>query len=281
MNSRQVLTAWGLALFGNVLFFSAAHHAFKSRWTQQWDQPIAVVGTSLVGYGLPDGHSIKGSLLADGRKHVRVGLGNPTELEILTVANQAMAQNPQLLFLEAYPFIRSFNTEVDRESGCSLPQQMKSVINNAVNSFFGSAQSSALIIMGKNVYTRGMRDEPTELQLGKHQNSSPSTSHYPLSPRPVACPEQLQKLLVTASSKNTQVVLLLPPRSMYAEKFAGLGSSRALDLQAKKMAQAYRLELFSPIGPWPNSLFVDSAHMNLKGRERFLRELQNWWHSRK
>ncbi len=283
MNAHQVLTAWSLALLGNVLFFSAAHHASKSPLIQHWDKPIAVVGTSLVAHGLPDGHSITGSLLGDGRKHVRVGLANPTELEILTVANQALAQNPQLLFLEANPFIRSFNPTVNRDPDCrSSLKQIKDGINNIINSVFSSAHDSALRIMGRNRNTTRVEGlEPTELDLGKNQNSSPDTSQYPMHPRPVLCPEHLRKFLLAAKAKKKQVILVLPPRSSYGEKFAGLGSSRALDLQAKKMAATYRLELFSPTGPWPNALFIDSAHLNQRGRERFLLELQNWWHSRK
>ena len=88
-------------------------------------KPIAVVGTSLVAYGLPDEDTITGSLLSDGRKHVRVGLANPTELEILQLGNQALEQNAELIFIEASPFVRSFSHKADRDPGCNFLAPLK------------------------------------------------------------------------------------------------------------------------------------------------------------
>lgn len=279
MNPQQVIIAWSLALCGNLLFFSAAHHPFQ---LQMAGKPIAVVGTSLVAYGLPDEDTITGSLLSDGRKHVRVGLANPTELEILQLGNQALEQNAELIFIEASPFVRSFSHKADRDPGCNFSiKQIKVGANSMVNRLFSSAQVTALSIMGK--YRNQARDQairPTELELGKVQDSLPNTDLYPLRPHPVLCPDHLRTFLFAANAKNTQVILILPPRSSYGEKFAGLGSSPALALQAREMAKAYGLELFSPTGPWPNALFVDSGHMNRRGRARLLSELQNWWQGR-
>jgi hypothetical protein len=70
---------------------------------------------------------------------------------------------------------------------------------------------------------------------------------------------------------------VLPPRSIFASARIGAATEAALDARAKALAGDLGVALFAPPSPWPNSEFIDSAHVNAIGRQHFLAALKLWW----
>ena len=73
-----------------------------------------------------------------------------------------------------------------------------------------------------------------------------------------------------------QVVLLAPPRSEAAADYLGEEATKNLESHVRDVANRLDLPVFMPQSFWPNEFFVDQAHLNRRGRQRFCAELAEW-----
>jgi len=105
--------------------------------------------------------------------------------------------------------------------------------------------------------------------------------YYRLLPLEPAHPDELGRLLERARSTSTEVVFFLPPRPLSAVKLIGYAEFERIIEHASELAREFRVSLwYSPAG-WPDNHFIDiKAHVNARGRERFLQELANWYGDR-
>jgi hypothetical protein len=72
-------------------------------------------------------------------------------------------------------------------------------------------------------------------------------------------------------------MFILPVRSKVARRH--LGDRQAIEVRrrAHRLVDELGVRLFAPMGPWPDNLFIDHAHLNGAGRARLQSEFRQWW----
>jgi len=86
---------------------------------------------------------------------------------------------------------------------------------------------------------------------------------------------ELADLLGHAREKETYIILFVPPLPKYFYK--GLKAAvKTASRQAELLEENLGVRVWKPDAPWENNLFFDEAHLNFKGRERFVSEFKTW-----
>lgn len=270
MTSRKFLWVWlaSFGLLGAVLLPLAIAAESASHRFRNFD--IAVIGSSIMLYAVPEYGRGGSSLLGDGRSHRRVSYSAISEEQSLLALHRAVEDGVKIAFVEANPFIFEFAAsrrhcgELDRPVRHFLKQRQIEMVD-------------AIRAMAGRPLRYGTLNEPENMSGEQHIDLSKIRSFYPLRFEGPCYPDKLQSLVRTAKLKGTRIVLILPPRSPAGEALLGGQASNEVVLRARKLADDMGLELFIPAGPWSNREFVDQAHLNELGRRHFLIAIRQWW----
>ena len=270
MTARGLVLAWAVAMLGALaLLWPLARLGDPARLPAEdlGGAPVVFVGSSLIKAAVPS-RPVPGGVLGDGRPHRRLARGGITEARALQFTADALAQGPDLVFLEVNPFALDFAREaqIHAARAAAGPDLGLPLLTERVEA--GLARLS------------GKRLEPPEgdRPLDKTIAAVPDAIalHYPVTLRPPREAAALQAVAEQARAAGIPLVLVAPPRSGAARAAMGDAAAGALSRHLAALAAALDLPLFAPGPVWPDALFYDHAHMNAAGQTRFLAELQDW-----
>lgn len=273
MNARQYVLAWLIAL-ALATAVSVGLVVLADRSSRARDSDIIVLGSSLTAYAVPGSGGGAGSLLGDGRNHVRIATAALTEPALLARIEQAIARQPAVLFIEANPLLVDFANQTNQRpcDGWSHPArthvaaEQKRVLD-AFRRLRGQSPSG--------VY----EGDPDDIAAAHAIDRDEVRRRYPLTIRAMCDEARLAALVTQARRQGTRVVLVLPPRSPDADALLGVAVTSDLRSRTEQLATRLGVEVFAPEGPWRNDEFTDLAHVNVRGRAHFLKDLRAWWAS--
>ena len=214
------------------------------------------------GQGILEGH----------RSHARLAIAGINEEQALRLLDRVLDQSVEVVFLEINPFAFDFAHQIT-EKKLDFPL-LSVAIQLKEKSLFLSEHIKALLNTKSS--PQSLTSEHPNL-AEEFQEGILDVKNYPLylrSPRNI---NELKRLISKAKYQDVQVILIAPPRSQRAAKYIGETGAKKLELHYQNLAKQFDLLLFQTDAFWPNENFSDSAHMNAKGRERFMEELSNWW----
>lgn len=262
MTARQVLLAWlavPLAVLAALLVGNRFVPASKPRFAQA---DVAVIGSSLMAHALPERDTT-----GNGRLVRRIGIALPDESELLALIDEAIEQRVPVIVIEAAPWIADFRLEP--EQACKAPAgSLRQSIHTAQVALVDQLRR----LFGLRTSLDGM-GEPVNLDRPQSVNPADIRRFYPLKVHRPCRGAQLAAAVARARAQGSRVVLVLMPRAPLGEKALGPRQALELRLAANNLAESLDLDLFEPVGPWPDSLFVDHAHLGSRGRTQFRREL--------
>jgi hypothetical protein len=273
MNARALVMTWLLAL-GLCVMMAAAPVLLVERIAQTQRSDIVVIGSSLMAHAVPATGQGATSLLGDQRSHRRIATRRLTENDLLGYFEQAISQHTALVFIEVNPLLVDFADQLRQRPCDGLRPLVKSYVvatrRRVPESF---AQLAGLPL------SYGYAGDPANLDSPHSMTDAVMRSMYPLRVREPCFEPELAAAISRAKAQGTAVVLVLPPRSPDADLL--LGSKLTSQLRDQAMALAARLEIPLVVidGNWHNEEFVDAAHLNVIGRQHFLRELRQRWAS--
>lgn len=262
------------ALIGVVVEASPAQKGMKELYSFN-DVEIAIIGSSLSKSAFAPTGSGAESVLADGRSHRRYGISNPSPELLEDMLELAVDDRVQTVLLEARPFVFLTNSQIS--------------CGGLACDFFGMLPNVFSLRWGFRERYRqlaGLPDVPNNFESGvleyqridaPHQPRKNLGALYPLTFPGKAPSARLAMLVKRAKENGTQIILMMPPRSMTASEYIGEEQIQELRQESARFADALGLDLFMPLGEWEDDLFVDTAHLRRGGRNRLQAELQSWW----
>ena len=245
------------------------------------EAPIVVIGSSLMMYAIPPISSGKNSLLGDSRKHVRLALSNITEPQTIGLLKRVIASQTEQVFVEIHPFCFDFSFQKPRD-GIFQQTHLHDFIDQ-IRTFSVLSRRELGRRSGWHSDTKAqlsieqtITHEPTRLDEAFHIARDSLDQVYPLHLRAPRHLDQLEELLGLAQERHLEIVLVATSRSQTAVDYIGSESADALERHIQDVARRLDLPLFQPARCWPDEYFIDQAHMNRRGRERFCNELAKW-----
>lgn len=271
MNARQLVFAWLIAL-ALATALSVGPVLWVDRTDRAKESDIIVLGSSLMAYGVPVSGGGSDSLLGDGRTHVRIATASLAEAALLARLEQAIAMRPAIILVEANPLLVDFANRANQRPCDSwsypariyLAVQQKRVLD-AYRRLRGRAVSSVFEGDPDDVAATHVIDREVVRRL------------YPITIRAMCDEARLAALVAQARKQATRIILVLPPRSPDADRLLGAAVTSELRNRTLQLATRLGVEVFAPAGPWRNDEFTDLAHVNLRGRAHFLKDLRVWW----
>lgn len=271
MTARQLVLAWLVAL-ALATALAVGPVLWVDRHARAENSDIIVLGSSLMAYAVPVSGGGSDSLLADGRAHVRIATAGLAEPALLARLEQAVAMRPALILVEANPLLVDFANQA-RQRPCDgwsypartwLAAQQKRVLD-AYRRLRGRPVSG--------VY----EGDPDDVAAAQAIDPQEVRTRYPIAIRAMCDEARLVGMVAQARKQDTRIVLVLPPRSPAADRLLGAAVTSELRRRTELLAARLGVEVFAPDGPWPNDEFTDLAHVNLRGRAHFLKDLRAWW----
>ena len=105
--------------------------------------------------------------------------------------------------------------------------------------------------------------------------------YYRLIPLEPVHPGELRRLLERARATGTEVFFFSPPRPRSVVTLIGEAEFVRMMEHVSAVAEDLRVPLWYSSSGWPDDHFIDiKAHVNARGRARFLRELARWYGDR-
>lgn len=238
---------------------------------------IAVIGSSLMRYAVPPVGSTGYSLLSDGRTHVRLALGNITEEQQIALLTRVLASDVEYVFVEIQPFGIDFRFEEWRQ------QTFLHGLVNQARRFSLTARRALGRKFRRRLKTESTPGQPPSLMSEAdkldaefHVSQAALSLLYPIHERSLVEKDRLDELISVASARQVKLALIAPPRSQTAADYMGTARSKSLEKHFQKLAEELGVPLFQPARWWTDDYFIDQAHMNRRGRNRFCRELAQW-----
>jgi hypothetical protein len=269
MTVRQLLVAWGLA-FAVVIGVTLAL-AIRAPAPAFAQDEIAVIGSSPTLFAVPLAGGGDASLLGDGHPFRRFAKERMTEAELLALLEQALDARVRLIFVEANPLLFDFGFAAHQRPCDGWKAATQAFVVDQRERLRAAYHQSPLPAV------RVVDVAPAVLNASQVIDKSVVDSSYPLVLRTPCGLDRLKTLAERARAQQARIVLVLPPRSVFASARIGSATEAALEARAKALADDLGLALFAPESPWPNAEFIDSAHVNAAGRRHFLAALKLWW----
>jgi hypothetical protein len=234
---------------------------------------VIVIGSSLMLHAVPPSGDGADSLLGDGRAHARLVMSNITEAQTVALLGLVLKTGVQTVLIEANALAFDFPSRapVPDQGGFRPVVVMQSLLDLSARA---KASLSTLLNPGR------LATEAQNLDATFMVQSDVLAKNYPLHLRFPRNPEALEEVLKTAVATGVDLILIAPPRSQLAANAMGPQATETLRLHFQALARRLDLPLFQPAAVWPNDHFIDLAHMNRRGRARFMLELAQWWASR-
>jgi hypothetical protein len=266
MTLRQLLLAWILGPFAlGIALLCAAWYAPEPE--RRFDgAEVAVIGSSLSVYAMPERLR-----LSNGRSLRRVGLSTPTEYDLLFLFEKAIDERAAgQILLEALPFVADF--AFDQTKGCHAPaRRLREELHGAQVLVVDRLRR----LSGRRTRLEGI-SEPHRLDRAQKIDPTVMATFYPLTIHPPCQAERLERAVAKAKAQGIRVTLVAYPRSPYGQARLGSQQERELTQATRQLAARLGLDLMVPTADWSNTEFVDHAHLNSRGRARFVRELGSW-----
>lgn len=264
-SARMMVLIWALAIGlvagVSLLVWTLGHHQIHTRM-RGFD--TLLIGSSLMAYAVPNAPDGAAAQIFGKGRYLRLGLSGASEAQLLDMARAAIAAKPKSLFIEINPLISRFAFDV---AGCGADYQLL-----AVAEFVKLAAKTTL--RGHDLLDSASQNR----QIATNARLDPAVlvRNYPLQFPPLCYGAQWQDLALAAS--DTQIILVVMPRSALARAAIGAGDMARFDRAAVDLAAQLHLPLFVPdaANRWPDSAFIDQAHMNADGSAAFLTTLATW-----
>lgn len=274
MSARQLATVWLAALaLAAALLFALIWQGERAAAARAGPPPaIVAIGSSLTAYGIPPSTADPAqSLLGDGRAHRRIAAGRITEPQLLAALDHALDEAPALILLEANPLLVDFADRARQRPCDGWAFRLRHALADSQRRII-EAWRAARGRPPAFIYTA----DPRNIDSPYAPDPAVTARTYPFLVRSPCDLPRLAAAAARARAQGTRLVLVLPPRSMYAARLLGPARVRALEARATALASELGVPLFITPGDWPNSRFIDKAHMNLAGRAAFLTALRRW-----
>lgn len=281
MSAHRLAWVWGAALIlavgaGMALTRRDTDSAIRAAALPATlpNAPVVVIGSSLMAHAVASHGDGNDSLLGDGRAHVRWALGAISEAQTLQLVAGALQRGARTVLVEVHPlaFDFAFATRASEFQPLTLAndfrrqsRQAASGLRHLLKLSPPPAPLQATLFPEPGNLDRLFRVSPRMLAL-----------FYPLHLREPADPMAWAALVQRARQQNAAIILLAPPRSRSAADSMGPAAGEALQRHLAARAQELGVPMFQPGPVWPDDHFVDHAHMNRRGRARFMQELARW-----
>lgn len=266
MTLRQLLLAWllgplalGVALLGAAWWAPEPARRFDGA-------QVVVIGSSLTVHAMPERFR-----LSDGRNVRRIGLSTPSEYDLLFLLEKAVEEPAtRHILLEAMPFVADFAFE--QPKGCEAPARG---VRQELHERQVEIVDRMRRLFGRRTRLEGIGEPP---QLDRPQQIDPTVmaTFYPLTFHQPCLDNRLGKALLRAKAQGIRITLVVPPRSPFGQVQLGAEQERVLAKKTNNLAARLGLDLLAPTAGWTNAEFTDHAHLNIRGRERFVRNLDVW-----
>lgn len=265
MTQRQLWLAW---LLGPLALGAAL--ACAALWAPEPGRrfdgaEVAVIGSSLGVHAMPERFQ-----LSNGQQVRRIGLSVPSENELLTLLEAAIAERPREVLLEAAPFLADFAFEQPR--GCQVPAGN---VRQALRSGQLAVVDRLRRLFGQRTSLEGMR-EPRQLDRAQDIDPTVMATFYPLTIHAPCQEKRLARAVASARAQDIRVTLIVYPRSPYGRTRLGARQERELEEATRNMAARLGLGVLGPASGWSDAEFTDHAHLNVRGRARFMANLDVW-----
>lgn len=273
MTTHEMIIVW-LASLAACLGLSIGPILLSDHLIALRRSQIYVIGSSLMNYAVPaEGHGPT-SLLGDGRSHIRFGRPMVSEPVLLTQLDQAIDHRAKIVFLEADPFLFDFASHTHQRACDGWKFAAASYLIDGPSRVLNAFRDLRGLL-----FTHTFSVDPDDIAAAHAGYMVKVRADYPLAFRPPCDSSRLAAAVARARSQGTRVILILPPRSPDAERMLGSAQLSELNNRARDLATRLGLSLYVSHDQWPNSEFVDTAHLNLSGRAHFHRDLDRWWAS--
>ncbi|MFO1255986.1 MAG: hypothetical protein U1E37_10000 [Sphingomonadaceae bacterium] len=265
MTPHQLLFAWLLGPLALVVALLAVGR-FAPEPARRFDgAPVAAIGSSLSVHAMPAHFRLR-----DGREVRRIGISVASESDSLTLLEAGIDEHARLILLEAAPFVADFAFE--QPKGCQAPARG---LRQELRAGQVRLVDRLRRLFGEPASLDGMR-EPVGLDRAQEIDPVVMATFYPLTIHPPCEGERLARAVARAKAQGIRIVLLVPPRSPFGERLLGNAQSQQLTLRTRELANRLGLDLLEFGAGWSDAEFVDHAHVNARGRARFLRQLDAW-----
>ena len=246
---------------------------------------IVFVGSSLMRYGIPQQTAGEG-LFADGRRHLRLTMSRITEKQTTeflraaiaagerTAAGEHAAAEERYIFVELYPYLRTFRDEYlySWTWGTAAPW------DDALRDFGRRLRGIKELLAGERQQRRTKAKASVPDVSGMDHSYSGSREFYdrfyPERFHPPRGPKQLVTVLSEARARGVRAIFVVPPRSQSVVDYLGADAGKALTAAVAAFGRRFDVEVWSPALSWPDDHFKDRAHMNVRGRARFIEALR-------
>lgn len=233
---------------------------------------VAVIGTSLVHRAIP-ATGKPGELLPGRGAHFRIGLAAPSREEILLLVEQASEAGVGTVLIEANPLIFTLSGHTANLHCNSLSCRVRYRVAQERRKLAAGARALLGMPSADEIRLINALGEPVERQWAYSTGPmrGESFTFHELDNADIV------ETIARTKARGVEIILLLPPRSPSAELLLPEGQAQELASRAEALSEELDVPLFAPHEGWSDADFVDRAHMSRQGRERFLRELREWW----
>lgn len=223
----------------------------------------AFVGTSLMRRALPEGSATRAPAFPGAGPTLRIGLGRASEAQILALAQAAVRAGVTTLFIEVNPLVSRFD---HRRSACGWAGML-------------DARRRALrAVLAPHLRGPGAGlDQPPRRADGPQVVLEQALDRmYPLHVDGPCFVDDWQAL--ARHARGTRIVFVAMPRAEVAHRRIGADTMAAFYQAADGLATSLGTTLFRPdrSGIWPDSAFIDQAHLSQRGAGRFRAALAAW-----
>lgn len=268
MNSRLFLFTWPAAILIALVTITSLKHISSLKLYAPPE--IVAIGTSLFRHAFPQDISEEG-LFGNGQQHAYFGADRAVERQLIFYLNAAIQNGAETVFLEINPFTFDF-ADRDLEDDNFTLRMAAQIQIQSITSWRYLKQ----IVFGV----------PTaNIDAVSSINSKHLQTIYPIKIRPARQYDQLKELISHAKHAGMRIAFVAPPRSKTSADVLGNVLQSKLIAHQKNLASQLGVPLLPISAVWPDDHFVDQAHMNRRGQQRFIQQLKRWnggdtWHAK-
>lgn len=270
MSGRQLATAWAIAIAlaaAGVIFLTVEERIYDRPFLKG---PIVAIGSSLMFHGIPATSPGSGGLLGDGRAHARFHKILMSEDEAISLVSRAVDAGATTILVDASAFSYDLAFAVADDNDPWIIRISKALVDLS-----NRRRSDFKWLLGYQ--TLNPLDEPETLNSERTVTPQDLATAYPMRLHPLHDPQAVVEVLRDARRKGAEVILVSFPKAQSAADYIGEKAQMALIAHLEALAKSLGIPLFSVAPAWANEYFIDTGHLNARGRARFVAELAAWW----
>ena len=243
---------------------------------------IVVIGSSLTAHLLP-GPESAGGVLGDRRTSAMLAVPGISERLTTRLLAHAIGSGAETVLIEINAYVHDYSEYSRAHRGLGEPLFTMHLAGyfrdlgarltlNFKRLFFAIAHAPVTF------YENPVDGGKTALDFA----AVASEDYYRLFSLEPAYPDELGKLLEKARAADTEVLFFSPPRPRSAVRLIGSAEFARMVEHVSDVAREFGVPVWYATSAWPDDQFIDiKAHVNARGRDRFLRELSRWYGDRK